>query len=353
MTKRLLVLKKDQNRMQKRGGTIGFKKLVTAVFCVTAFSSASAQDKPIQLAWPVDCELGTDCWVARYTDHSSEKGTLDYQCGKRTQNAHNGTDIVLADFAAMARGVEVLAAAEGVVFRLRKGMEDVQVTPETRAEIRKRGCGNTVILRHAGGWQTQYCHMKQGSVQVAQGDTVKAGQIIGQVGLSGLTEFPHLHFMVRAPRSGTGQPRMTDPFDGGRFKNGLCESGETTLWEQAPAYQAVALLPPLMVSKPRTLKSMWDPQPDNLGQNSPALIVQARAFGALKGDEWHIQLTDPGGKVRLNQNIEQARDRQVMRVHAGIRKPDAGFRSGIWRASVRLVRDGAVMEVQTGSIRVE
>jgi len=56
--------------------------------------------------------------------------------------------------------------------------------------------GNHVVLRHATGIHSVYGHLKPGSVTVAIGDRVKAGQQIGAVGTSGNSTEPHLHFHV-------------------------------------------------------------------------------------------------------------------------------------------------------------
>ena len=53
------------------------------------------------------------------------------------------------------------------------------------------------MLNREGGWQTIYTHLRQGSVPVRKGDQVLAGQSLGNIGLSGLTEFPHVHFGVK------------------------------------------------------------------------------------------------------------------------------------------------------------
>jgi len=79
--------------------------------------------------------------------------------------------------------------------------EDFQArTVQAQNELLMKGpksvIGNYVVLRHAGGEYSQYAHMKQGSVRVKVGDTVTRGQVIGQVGQTGNTTEPHLHFQL-------------------------------------------------------------------------------------------------------------------------------------------------------------
>lgn len=56
-----------------------------------------------------------------------------------------------------------------------------------------RGCGNFVIVLHDndGGKASTYCHLRVPSVKT--GDRVKAGQLIGYSGSSGMSSGPHLH----------------------------------------------------------------------------------------------------------------------------------------------------------------
>lgn len=56
--------------------------------------------------------------------------------------------------------------------------------------------GNYVLIRHEGGEHSLYAHMRQGSVRVTPGQSVAAGQQIGEAGTSGNSTEPHLHFQV-------------------------------------------------------------------------------------------------------------------------------------------------------------
>lgn len=56
--------------------------------------------------------------------------------------------------------------------------------------------GNVVVVAHPGGEHSHYAHLQRGSVRVAAGDEVKAGQVVGALGNSGNSTEPHLHFHV-------------------------------------------------------------------------------------------------------------------------------------------------------------
>lgn len=90
---------------------------------------------------------------------------------------------------------EILSPAAGVVMKVVDGNPDMEIgfTDEEHPG------GNYVVIKHAEGWYSLCGHMKQGSVTVAEGETVEKGLMIGRLGNSGNTSEPHLHiqFMDR------------------------------------------------------------------------------------------------------------------------------------------------------------
>ena len=55
--------------------------------------------------------------------------------------------------------------------------------------------GRAVVLNHGNGFSTLYAHLNK--IRVKYGETVRQGQRIGDLGSSGLSTGPHLHFEIR------------------------------------------------------------------------------------------------------------------------------------------------------------
>lgn len=86
---------------------------------------------------------------------------------------HNGLDLIAP------AGEPVYAAADGVI-------KDVITS--------KKGLGNVVVIDHGNGYQTRYAHLAD--VVARKGRKVKKGTRIGNVGVSGNSFAPHLHYEV-------------------------------------------------------------------------------------------------------------------------------------------------------------
>lgn len=59
------------------------------------------------------------------------------------------------------------------------------------------GYGKMVVVRHPNGWQTRYGHLSRIAKGLRNGKRVEQGQTIGNVGSTGLSTGPHLHYEVR------------------------------------------------------------------------------------------------------------------------------------------------------------
>jgi len=309
-------------------------------FALALLAAGALPARALELDLPLACTPGRDCWIAHHVDHEPGPGLRDHACGTLTYDGHDGVDFALPDLAAMEAGVPVLAAAAGIVRAVRDGEVDQRVEERGREAVAGRECGNGVLLDHGAGWQTQYCHLRRGSVAVAPGDRVTAGTRLGLVGLSGLTSFPHLHFEVR--RAG----REIDPFTAQPIGEGSCGVGGPGLWRPeiaaALAYRAVPLtgLGVAPREPERGELDRGEHQGERLAADAPALVVWARGFGLRKGDRWRLRLFDPAGRPVVDRALEQDRDQALAIRWAGRRRPAEGWTPGLWRAEVE-VRRGA------------
>lgn len=98
--------------------------------------------------------------------------------GKRKSPINKQTKKHLGVDLAAPRGTNVMAALNGEI---------------TFAE-REAGYGKLIIIKHANNLETKYAHLSY--INVSAGDKIKAGSVIGKVGLTGNTSGPHLHFEV-------------------------------------------------------------------------------------------------------------------------------------------------------------
>ena len=85
------------------------KLAVVTVLAVLAPVRAMAAEAP-RFALPLDCKIGKTCYIQKYADRDRGPRYADYRCGPLSADGHKGTDIRLLDFAAMTKGVAVLAA---------------------------------------------------------------------------------------------------------------------------------------------------------------------------------------------------------------------------------------------------
>jgi murein DD-endopeptidase MepM/ murein hydrolase activator NlpD len=94
--------------------------------------------------------------------------------GKRGSRNHDGIDIPAP------KGTPIVSVDHGVVVYSDNGI---------------RGYGNMIVIAHSNEIFTVYAHNKTNKVD--KGDKVKKGQRIAEIGNTGRSTGPHLHFEIR------------------------------------------------------------------------------------------------------------------------------------------------------------
>lgn len=291
---------------------------------------------------PLDCAYGRTCFIQNYVDRDPGPGHIDHACGRLTYDGDGGTDFRLRDYVEMERGYPVLAAAAGTVRATRDGMADVSIRDGGIEAVRGREAGNSVVLDHGGGWTTQYSHLKRGSVAVRTGETVTAGQILGLVGLSGRTEFPHVEFKVRF--EGT----EVDPFVG-KDRAQPCGDPKSPMWMPEVA-ATLAYLPTGLLS---AAFAAGRPEPEaarrgafrlaDTVRDPEALVFWVDLFGVQEGDVEAFTIRAPDGRTLLETRKPLTSSKVSWFAFAGARRPQTGWVPGRHLGVYELTRGGVVV----------
>jgi hypothetical protein len=309
------------------------KKLHKFLLCFLLFPAiASAQTAP-QFDLPIACTIGKDCWPVNFFDHDASPEFKDHHCGWFGYDGHDGIDIAIGADNNLEKNMNVIAAADGKVVGTRN------VIPDQIAEkgaVKDKECGNGARIDHGNGWFTQYCHMRMGSVVVKTGQDVKRGEKLGTVGLSGMTQFPHVHFGV------FHNAAKVDPFAPNMGVGASCAPAQGNgLWTAAAAaqlrYPDNAQIYHVGVAD--HAPSWEEIRAGKLDARELShiskLIIWFEAFTVPEGTKISYVVRDPQGGIALQHESEQKQRKIRIYNFAGLNKKE-GWPVGVYKAEISL-----------------
>lgn len=162
-----------------------FENFVYKSFGNVINAAASAAGQEENLEWGAeypDDQQGSGDVTGEYEDVMAEGGKLPSSAiktsgfGKRWGRDHNGNDY----------------AGSGVDFQPVSVIQPGKVIHAGPLGT----AGNAVIIDHPDGTTTKYFHLMDNSIKVKAGSNITPGQVVGNVGSTGSSTAPHLHFEV-------------------------------------------------------------------------------------------------------------------------------------------------------------
>jgi len=329
------------------------RTIILAAAILLLAASARA-DGPPRLGLPLDCRMGETCWIMNYFDAESGPVAHDYRCGPHTYHAHGGVDFAVRDRKEMDRGVPVLAVAAGTVVQARDGEKDGVWAAGGQKEVlaARRECGNRVVL-DLGGWFADYCHMRSGSVAVKTGERVAAGQRLGLVGFSGMTDYPHVHLglLRRNPDGTVGE--AVDPFTGLAASAG-CGHGGASAFAQAIPYQHSSLFAAGFADHaPSAAELRVDASsPASLPAAASTIIQWGAVFAIDAGTAVSMRLTSPSGAVLADDRTTAERALALAVFALPRRAPAGGWAPGSYRGEITVTPPGGPAQTRAATIEL-
>jgi len=286
---------------------------------------------------PVDCVMGELCSIQNYVDYDDGKGWKDHTCGSLSYDGHRGVDFRVPTEIEMREGTAVIAAADGKVIFAFDGQPDIHMRETGPGKTREERNGNWVAINHGGGWITTYAHLMKGTVAVKKGDRVKRGDRLGLIGLSGNSEFPHVHFAV------THRNKLLDPFTGLEPSASCGEQGQS-LWSDAAQaqipYRASGLLSAGFLDRETQHREVMAGivPPAEISATAPVLLFWIGAWGSREGDIETMTIIGPDGSRFVGSQKTIERSQAVISRFVGKRLRNPAWQKGTYRGLYRLER---------------
>lgn len=199
--------------------------------------------------------------------------------------------------------------------------------------------------------------MLKDSITIKENQEVKKGQVLGFVGLSGKTEFPHLHITVKRNNI------VLDPFLGTEPSinyncNNSSQTDKASLWDDATyaklKYIDTAILNFYTTTKIPTkfLARTGQYRESTIDKNSKNIILWADIMGVQKGDNILFEIVDTNGN-NVFKSIQEVPKKYVLYfIYAGERLNKNKFSKGEYTSKLTLTRDNKVVTSSSKSISV-
>jgi murein DD-endopeptidase MepM/ murein hydrolase activator NlpD len=322
-------------------------KIVFIIFIFNISNSFAIEHK---FSFPLNCKYGENCYIQNYVDLNLTQSHQDYKCGFLSYNKHKGTDFRLIDFSHMKQNISVFASKSGTIKSTRNNQEEfIYFNDKTKLEKGKE-CGNGVVISHENGFESQYCHMQKNSIKASPGDKIKQGDIIGYVGMSGKTEFPHLHISFR--KNGKTIDPFTGEFQDQQTLNCQNLTTQKSLWnfdtKTKLKYINTAILDFNITDKiPNRKDTRYGKFKENqLNQNSKYLILWANLMGIKKADKIHFNIKDKAGNIVFQNTQTMKKNYAEYFLYTGKKLKSLNLKKDIYSATIKIKRNNKIIKTK-------
>jgi murein DD-endopeptidase MepM/ murein hydrolase activator NlpD len=319
----------------------------TGFVCLVCTGFVIMQNPPLEMGVPVLCEINKNCEIVNYPDTDSSDKISDYKGGKVSLNQQNTVDIAVNSIKQVESGIPVLAAQDGTVIYSSDGFQD-NFNLDMKTDPTSAPCGNALILEHSYGWKTLYCHLKKGSIALKPGNSVLRGSKIAELGMSGISEFPHLSFAV------VKDEIYYDPFTGKPINN-------QKAMQYLPFWRASVLN--LMTYKPfQIMNSGITLEEPNLKKaksgeaNFSEFLSDASSinpwvwgFHLKKGDFIKIKFKDPYGAIVFSDSKKISENKPENFLYWKASRPSEKWKPGTYQIFMEFIRPENSLSYETYS----